>query len=148
MTMNWITTLLPLVIPLLQTVAQAWGSATGNSLQKIGEVIKSAPVALTTELEAIGKAMFPSLAPGLHAAAVVLLAAEAHTGATAWVQAALNIAETAGVVSFGPQLVVDGILGPKTKAAILSLQSLLHLPTTGMFADAEISALQAVLAKQ
>ena len=76
------------------------------------------------------------------------MAAEQHTGAAAWIQAALNVAETAGAVSFGAQLAVDGIWGPKSMAALKAFQTHLGIPATGMFADAETAALQALLAKE
>ena len=143
--MSWLVGILPLLVPLVQTVANAWGSATGNSLQKVASVISGSSI--VNELASIGGALFPNLDPTLHAAAAALLAAESHTGAAAWIQAALNIAETAGAVSFGPALVVDGLWGPKSTAALEALQTKLGLPVTGMFADAEYAALNAILAK-
>ncbi len=145
--MNWIG-LLPLLVPLLQGISQAWGSATGNSLQKVGSIIAHAPADLVNELASIGSALFPKLDPALHAAAAALLAAESHTGAVSWVQGALNIAQAAKVISFGPALVIDGRWGPKSTAALKALQTHLGLPVTGMFADAEYSALNAILSKE
>ncbi len=139
--MTWITALLPLLIPLLREISHAWGSATGNSLQKVGSLIAHAPQELVDELTSVGSSLFPSLDPTLHAAAAALLAAESHTGAASWVQAALNFAPS------NAKLKVDGIWGPKSIAALKAFQTTHNLPTTGMFADAELAALAAVLAK-
>ncbi len=144
--MNWLS-FLPILIPLLQSVSQAWGSSTGNSLQKVGSIIAHAPAELVDELASLGGKLFPNLDPALHAAAAALLAAESHTGAASWVQGALNIAQSAGIVKFGPALVIDGRWGPKSTAALKALQTHLGLPVTGMFADAEFQALNAILAK-
>ena len=146
--MTALLSLLPLGVSLLTSISNAWGSATGSSLQKVQSVISAESAPILNVLSAVGAYFFPTLNPALHAAAVALLAAEQHTGAVAWVQAALNIAEAAGVVSFGPQLAVDGKYGPKTMAAVMALQTHLGIPTTGMFADAEVAALQALLGKE
>ena len=152
--MNWLTTLLPLAIQftqLLPGIAQAWNSSTGNSLQKIGSVLQSSGLAaLEQELASLGAQIFPNLAPSLHAAAAALIAAESHTGAVSWVQSALNMAQAAGLVQFtgtgasgNTPLTVDGLFGAHTHAAIMALQTKFGLPTTGMFADSEVSILQA-----
>ncbi len=152
--MNWITAFLPLLIPLLTSISNAWGSATGNSLQKVGGILAHAPADLVNELTAVGAALFPQLDPALHAAAAALLAAESHTGAAAWVQGALNIAQAGKAVEFSGSgtgantpLVVDGIWGKRSTAALKAFQAKLKLPVTGMFADAEFSALESLLAK-
>lgn len=152
--MNWLTALLPLAlqfVSILPGIAQAWNSATGNSLQKVGAVVQSSgAAALEQQLATIGAQIFPNLAPNLQAAAAALIAAESHTGAVAWVQGALNLAQAAGLVQFtgtgtsgNTPLTVDGLFGPRTQAAILALQAKFGLPTTGMFADTEVSILQA-----
>ena len=156
--LNWLTVLLPLAVQfagMIPAIANAWNTATGNSLQKVATTVTAtASPALLTQLEQMGASAFPNLSPTLHAAAAALLAAESHTGAVAWLQSALNIAESAGFVAFegnasGPNsaLIVDGMFGPRTQAAVLALQAKMGVPTTGMFADAEVSALQALLAK-
>ncbi len=139
--MTWITALLPLLIPLLQSISHAWGSATGNSLQKVGSLLAHAPQELVDELASVGSSLFPSLDPTLHAAAAALLAAESHTGAASWVQAALNLAGAK------PALKVDGKWGKLSIAALKAFQTKHNLPVTGMFADAELAALNALLAK-
>lgn len=138
---------------LIPSIAGAWNSATGSSLQKVASVVtSSAGASLESWLAEIGGQLFPSLSSNLHAAAAALIAAESHTGAIAWVQSALNMAQAAGLVTFNgagtnpgtnSALTVDGVFGPRTQAAILALQSKFGLPTTGMFADDEISILQA-----
>ncbi len=153
--MTALLNLLPLGISLLTSISNAWGSATGSSLQKVESVLAAESAPLLNILSAVGAYWFPSLNPTLHAAAVALLAAEQHTGATAWIQGALNVAQAAGVVQFtgtgttgNTPLVVDGKYGRHTQGAILALQAHLGVPATGMFADAEVSALQALLSKQ
>ena len=152
--MNWIS-LLPLLVPLLQGISQAWGSATGSSLQKVGSILAHAPADLVNELASIGSALFPRLDPTLHAAAAALLAAESHTGASSWVQAALNFAQAEKVIKFagtGPAggntpLIVDGRWGPRSIGALQALQTKVGIPVPGMFADAEYAALNAILSK-
>ena len=145
--MNW-ALVIPLLLPLFQTLSNIYSASTGGGLAKIATAFEGAASTLTTELTSIGSVLFPSLSPTLHAAAAALLAAEsqkisggvATTAAVGWVQAALNLVEKAG-------LVVDGIYGPKTQAAILAFQKSLGIPATGTIDNAEIAALQAVLAK-
>lgn len=151
--MNWLTTLLPIFVSLLTaapSIIKAWDSAPNNSLQKVNSVVSALPPAVVAALSGIGAAAFPKLDPALHAAAAALTAV--HTNTTSWLQNALNVARATGYISFtgdatDGSLVVDGIFGNHTKAALEAFQAKLGLPATGMFQDAEIAALTALLAK-
>ncbi len=153
--MNWLA-LVPILVPLLQSISHAWGSATGNSLQRVGAILLHAPEELVNALADAGAKEFPQLDSTLHAAAAALLAAESHTGAAYWMQDSLNFAQKIKVVQFagtGPAggntpLTRDGIWGPRSQGALKAFQAAMHLPVTGMFADAELAAINALLAKK
>src|ERR1700734_2087538 len=86
---------------LIPQIAAEWNTSTGSSLQKIGSLVTSSPVAgLESWLAQLGGELFPSLATNLQAAAAALIAAESNTGAVAWVQSALNLAQAANLVTF------------------------------------------------
>ncbi len=155
---NFFASLVPLIAPIVVQLSNAWGASTGNSLQKLSQIIMHLPAEVVTELELAGSTLFPGLAPELHAAAVALIAAESHTGAAAWVQGVLNLAQAAGKVTFAgasgsvatsnTPLVVDGIWGVRSMNALKAFQKSLGLPVTGAFADAEYAALNTFLAKE
>lgn len=144
---NWIQILfavLPELIQLAPKVVSAWNStASNNGLAKITAVVRQTSIA--NVLAEIGAAEFPNLAPELHAAAAAL--AHLHSDNTAYAQDALNIIASTGYIKLDAPLVVDGKWGPKTKAAVVALQAKLGLPINGFLADAEYTAINALLAK-
>lgn len=145
--MNWSALLfavLPELIQLAPKVISTWNStASNNGLAKITAVVQQTPIA--DVLAEIGAVEFPKLAPELHAAAAAL--SHLHKDNTAYAQDALNIIASTGYIKLDAPLVVDGKWGPKTKAAVIMLQTKLGMPANGFLADAEYSAISALLAK-
>jgi len=145
--MNWMSllvTILPSLLQLAPKIIAVWeGTASDNSLVKVAAVVKQTPIA--DVLAKIGAAQFPKLAPEFQAAAVALV--HTHTNGTAYAQDALNIIESTGYINFGPPLKVDGYWGPKTMAAVSSLQTKIGLPVSGFLGDAEYSVIGALLAR-
>ncbi len=129
---------LPLILQFAQLIPQiksAWDSSATNSIGKVGAVLTGTQ--LVPQLEQMGAALFPKLAPTLHAAAAALVVA--HPDATSWLQGALNAVDNAG-------LAVDGHYGPKTRAAVEAFQTKHGLKVTGFASDLENSAISAALA--
>ncbi len=155
-----LTTFLPLLIQLIAaipTIKAAWDAAPKNSFQAVATAVQeSLPPALVKQLAEAGSQLFPNLSPEFHAAAAALVVA--HPNNTAWSQSALNLLQSTGYVTFGApikdingkvvghvDLVVDGIYGPHTKAAIVAAQAKMGLPVTGILADAEFTMLASLL---
>lgn len=139
---------LPSIVQLIAaapSIIQAWDSAPSNSLQAVNNVVKALPPTLVAGLGQAGSTLFPKLAPEFQAAAAALVAT--HTNSVSWVQSALNMLASAGEVVIAAPLVVDGVFGPKTLAAIEALQAKLGIPVTGLVADVEGTAITALLAK-
>lgn len=145
--MNWISILvaaLPSLLQLAPQIISVWNStASKNGLQKVQAVVAQTPIA--SILAEIGAQEFPKVSPELHAAAAAL--AHLHPDNTSWVQDALNIIASTGYIKLDAPLKVDGLYGPKTKAAVMALQTKLGIPVTGLVADAESAAISALLAK-
>ncbi len=128
------------LVSLASTIKRLWENSAGFAA--IGREVTSSPAARA--IEELGAEMFPAAAKEIQKvlAAIHL----SYPDATKWAQKALNAGETLGFISFGPPLVVDGIFGPKTMAAVRTLQTKLHVSTTGAVADAEYAALNLLLA--
>ncbi len=143
------TTFLPLLIQIIgaiPAIKTAWDAAPKNSLGAVAKAVQtSLPPNLVNQLAEVGAQLFPKLSPELHAAAAALLVA--HPNSTAYAQSALNLLQSSGYFSFGAPLVVDGIWGKHTKAAIIAVQEKLGLPATGILVDAEFAAIGSLLAK-
>jgi len=75
-------------------------------------------------LEQIGGQLFPNVKPELHIAASVMAAFDPNI--TKWVQSSLNV-----LVTPSPNLEVDGLYGPLTRAAVSAYQTQLGLPADG-----------------
>ncbi len=88
----------------------------------------------------IGAKLFPKASTTLHTIGGVLAAFDPNT--TKWLQGALNVAVTPS-----PNLVVDGMYGPLTRAAVESLQKQLGLVVDGLAGAVTQAALQAFLGK-
>ncbi len=144
-----LTTFLPLLIQLIAAIPSiktAWDTAPKNSLGAVAQAVQtSLPPSLVNQLAEAGAQLFPKLSPEFHAAAAAMLVA--HPNSTSWAQSTLNLLQSTGYFSFGAPLVVDGIWGPHTKAAIVACQAKMGLPTTGILADAEFSMLGQLLSK-
>jgi peptidoglycan hydrolase-like protein with peptidoglycan-binding domain len=127
------------LVSLASTIKGLWDSSAGFAA--IGHAVSNSPA--VKAIEELGASMFPAAAKEIQKVLAAI-----HLGypdATKWVQKALNAGETLGFVSFGAPLVVDGIFGPKTMAAVRALQTKLRVPTTGAVADAEYAALNLLL---
>jgi len=75
-------------------------------------------------LEQIGAQLFPNAKPEFHAAAAVMAAFDPST--TKWLQGSLN-----HLVVPSPNLEVDGLYGPMTRAAVKAYQTQLGLEPDG-----------------
>lgn len=143
--MNWLA-LLPSILSIIgeiPAIKAAWDSSPLGGFAGVVAVVQKSPIAGT--LADIGSQLFPKLDPTLHAAAAALVVA--HPNNTAWAQSALNLLVSTGYVAFGKPLVVDGVWGPKTMAAVEAVQGKLGLPVNGFITDIEYSAISGLLAK-
>lgn len=136
--MNWLS-----LIPMLMSGASAINSivtiAQGNSdiVTKIREVLPH----LAEPLESLGGLLFPAVKPELRIAAVAMT--QYDLDLNKWLQAGLN-----AFVTPSPNLVVDGIYGPKTGAAVASLQKQLGMTVDGWAGNLVQSALMQLMAKR
>ncbi len=144
-----LTTFLPLLIQLIAavpTIKAAWDAAPKNSFQAVAEAVHtSLPKALVDQLAEAGSQLFPNLEPEFHAAAAALVIS--HPNNTSWAQSALNLLASTGYIHLAHPLLVDGIYGPHTKAAIVAAQTKMGLPVTGILADAEFAMIGQLLSK-
>ncbi len=90
-------------------------------------------------LEQLGGQLFPQAKPALHIAAAAM--ATFNPSATKSVQGALNI-----LLVPSPNLTVDGINGPKTRAAVKAYQVQLGLDADGWVGLLTRSAIDAAMA--
>jgi peptidoglycan hydrolase-like protein with peptidoglycan-binding domain len=119
-----------------------WENSSGFS--KIGEVVASAAPAVLKTIDEWAADKFPAVD-----ASVRRILGAIHMWApqsTKWVQQALNTIQTTGAIHFGDPLVVDGIFGNKTFAAVVLLQSKLGLKITGAVTDVEYAAINKLIA--
>lgn len=134
-----ILTLVTGLLPLALQIGKLWESSAG--FNAILNVVLSSPA--IAQLEAVGAALWPAADK-----AVQQVLAAIHLGypaATKWVQTALNAIQLTGYIHFGAPLVVDGIFGPKTFAAVVVLQAKLGLPATGAVTQAEYDAINKLI---
>ena len=143
--MNWslVVQLIAGLIGLIPQIISVWNASPQKGLEGVGRVVANTPV--IGQLTELGSTLFPKLSPTLHAAAAALVVS--HPDNTSWVQSAINILGASGYVTLVAPLAVDGIYGPKTKAAVELVQEKLGLPTTGFVADIEYNAISALLGK-
>src|SRR5215831_3695535 len=131
-------TLIQLAITYGLTIKRIIDVATSNEdiITKIKE--DAAPVA--SLLETLGSKLFPKDAPALHIAAGAIGAFDPSV--TRWLQQSLNI-----LLDPSPNLVVDGIYGPNTRAAVLRAQTKLGLTVDGFAGQVTRAAIDAAMAK-
>jgi peptidoglycan hydrolase-like protein with peptidoglycan-binding domain len=136
--MNWLT-----IIPALMSAASAINTivtiANGNS--DIVTKVREALPHLAGPLDSLGAMLFPNVKPELRIAAVAMT--QYDTNLNMWIQGALNI-----FVTPSPGLAVDGIYGPKTGAAVASLQKQLGMTVDGWAGNLVQTALMQLMAKK
>jgi len=127
------------LIPIATQIGQLWQSSAGFGA--IANAIMKSPA--LKSLEEFGASLFPSADKKIQA-----VLAAVHLGypeSTKWAQTSLNIIQTTGFITFGTPLVVDGMFGSKTFAAVVVLQAKLGLPVTGAIAEAEYTAINKLI---
>lgn len=135
--MNFLS-LIPLIIQAASTIKGLIDIANSNA--DLVSKIKDAVPGLVTLLEEYGAQLFPKAKPELHVAAAVMSAFD--PAVTKWLQGALN-----GLLDPSPGLVVDGLYGPKTRAAVEQLQAKMGLVVDGWAGQLTQAAISAALAK-
>lgn len=140
MNWNWLA-LIPSLIQLATTIISKWESSATQGLPAVAAVLKDTEV--EKALAQLGAQAFPKLAPELQAAAAALSAV--HPNLTSWAQSGLNVIKATGYINFGADLVVDGIVGPKTIAAITALENKAGIPVTAAITDQVYNAIQVLL---
>jgi len=128
-------------VPFATKIAELWKNSAGFSAIA-AEVAHAGPAILKT-IDDWAAQQFPAV----EAAARRVLGA-IHMWApesTKWVQQSLNTIQTMGVIHFGDPLVVDGIFGNKTFAAVVVLQTKLGLKITGAVQQAEYDAINKLI---
>jgi murein L,D-transpeptidase YcbB/YkuD len=131
-------TILQLALKYGPIVKEIIDAAESNST--IVDRIKTLSSPLATLLEGIGSTLFPNAKSQLHVAAGAIAAFDPNV--TKWVQSALN-----QLLTPSPNLVVDGIYGQMTKAAVTQLQTNLGLTADGWAGQLTQAAIATALAK-
>ena len=129
-----------LVAEFLPTVKSIIDVAESN--QNIYDKIKALGGPIVTFLETEGAKLFPSASPVLQVVGAVVAGFDPNT--TKWLQNSLNtiLAHEVGYVP----LVVDGIYGSHTAAAVTQLQTKYKLTVDGIAGTITQAAISAVLA--
>lgn len=109
--------------------------------EDLAEQVKAVAQPLVPFLEQVGEALFPAAAPVLRLVGGVFAAFDPNV--TKWLQGALN-----ALVNPSPNLVVDGIYGPKTRAAVEQLQKQLGLVVDGLAGVVTRAAIDNALASK
>lgn len=135
--MNFLT-LLPLIVQAATTIKDIIDIANSNA--DVVSKVRDAFPKLAQVLEEYGAQFFPKVKPELHAAAAVMAAFDPSV--TKWLQGALN-----SLLDPSPGLVVDGLYGPKTRAAVEQLQAKFGLTVDGWAGQLTQAAISAALAK-
>lgn len=139
--MNWalIVSVISGLIPVAQKIGKIWESSGGfNAIAE--EILNSG---IINSLEEVGAQLFPQVEKKIQSVLAAI-----HLGypdATKWIQKALNTIQATGYIHFGDPLVVDGVFGPLTYAAVVVLQAKVGLKPTGAVADAEYKVINALL---
>lgn len=128
-----------LVAGLAPTIKSILDAATGN--ESIVTKIKDISTPLAGILETVGEMLFPKAAPALRVAAGAMAAFDPDV--TKWLQGSLNV-----LITPPPYLIVDGLYGPKTRAAVEQLQANLGLRVDGWAGSITQAAIAAALAKR
>lgn len=129
--------IIQLAAGLAPTVKSILDSATGN--ESIVTKIKEVSAPLAGLLETVGGTLFPKAAPALRIAAGAI--ASFDPDVTKWLQGSLN-----SLLDPSPNLVVDGLYGPKTRAAVELLQAKYGLRIDGWAGSLTQAAIASALA--
>lgn len=136
--MTDILSILQLAVSFAPTIKTIIDEAESNDtiIQKVTALSPT----LANILTGVGAQLFPKAAPTLQLVGGVLSSFDPNT--TKWLQGSLN-----SLLSLSPPLVVDGMYGPKTAAAVEQFQTKYKLTVDGIAGTITQAALQAVLAK-
>ena len=130
------------VLTLISSAVQAAGNIKG--LLDQGGVTKQSLQTtvpqIVPQLASIGAALFPKVAPELQVVAAA--SATFDPNVTKWLQAALN-----KLITPSPNLVVDGVYGPKTREAVEAIQKKLGIDVDGWAGEITQGAIQLALSK-
>lgn len=129
--------IIQLAAGLAPTVKSIIDAAAGN--ESIVTKIKEVSAPLAGILETVGEALFPKAAPALRIAAGAMAAFDPDV--TKWLQGSLN-----SLLDPSPNLVVDGLYGPKTRAAVEQLQAKYGLRIDGWAGSLTQAAIASALA--
>jgi peptidoglycan hydrolase-like protein with peptidoglycan-binding domain len=130
--------IIQMVVQWIGPVREAIDLAESNT--DLVSKIKSLSAPLAQLLEGVGSELFPKAAPGLHIVGGVLAAFNPNYAK--WLQGALNSTQ-----NLNPPLVVDGVYGPRTRAAVEQVQAKLGLRVDGLAGQVTEAAIQALIAK-
>lgn len=122
----WLS-LLPLLIQAVPDIQAAWKAATSNT--SFGQELTGLAAPLGDLIGNIGAKLFPKAAPTLHTIGGAI--AVFNPNYTKWLQGALNQLSPSMNLP-NPNLVVDGIYGPKTVAAVEAVQTHLGIVVDGL----------------
>jgi len=136
--MDWLT-IIPLVMKYGPDVVSLITQAVSNEDLETKLRNLSAPVA--SLIENIGSTLFPQASSTLHIVAGAIAAF--NPDLVKWIQSGLS-----AVMTPSPNLVVDGIYGPKTKAAIQAFQKQQGLVIDGIAGALTQAAIDGLLASQ
>lgn len=129
MDINLILSLIPLYFKYGAVIEQLWKLATSNEdfITKVEQLLPSvANVAMQ-----IAQQFFPNEAGTVNKIATTALVF--NRTLVIYAQRVCNAASTAGLISLDAPLEVDGMYGPKTKAAVKKLQGYLGVTVDGIF---------------
>ena len=130
------------VLTLISTAVQVAGNVKG--LLDQGGVTKQSLQTtvpqIIPQLANIGAALFPKVAPEMQVVAAA--SATFDPNVTKWLQAALNKLATPS-----PNLVVDGIYGPRTREAVEAAQKKLGVTVDGWAGEITQGAIQTALSR-
>ncbi len=129
-----ILSLLPSIIQLIGPIASA--IETGVSVNSVGSLIQN-PTVLNI-FQSLGSQLFPKAAPAIALAGSLI--ASYSPNYVKWLQGTLN-----AYLKPATPLVVDGLYGPHTIAAVEAAQEKLGIKVDGMAGDITMAALSAIL---
>jgi len=130
------------VLTVISTSLQVAGTVK-ELLDKGGvtpQSLETAVPQIVPQLANLGATLFPKVAPEMQAVAAA--SATFDPNVTKWLQASLN-----KLLTPSPNLVVDGVYGPKTRDAVEAAQKKLGIPADGWAGDVTQGAIQVALIK-